>query len=150
MTRGKSQPLITIATVTFNAEPTLGKTLDSVARQDYPRIEHLIIDGCSTDHTLGLVQRYVEHNTITSHSHSIRLVLEPDEGLYDAMNKALQLASGDYIVFLNSGDCLHSATTVSDVVRASGWEEGDFSNPGIIYGETDIVDPEGTSSVIGG
>ena len=45
MTRGKSQPLITIATVTFNAEPTLGKTLDSVARQDYPRIEHLIIDG---------------------------------------------------------------------------------------------------------
>ena len=143
MTRGKSQPLITIATVTFNAEPTLGKTLDSVARQDYPRIEHLIIDGCSTDHTLGLVQRYVEHNTITSHSHSIRLVLEPDEGLYDAMNKALQLASGDYIVFLNSGDCLHSATTVSDVVRASGWEEGDFSNPGIIYGETDIVDPEG-------
>ena len=94
------KPLITIATVTYNAETTLGRTLRSVAEQDYQRIEHLIIDGCSKDHTLSLVQRYVEENQAR---HNIRLVCEPDTGIYDAMNKALQAATGDYIVFLNAG-----------------------------------------------
>ena len=69
------KPLFTIATVTYNAESTLGRTLKSVASQDYARIEHLIIDGCSTDHTLSLVQRYVEENQAR---HNIRLVCEPD------------------------------------------------------------------------
>ena len=107
------KPLITIATVTYNAESTLRRTLQSVALQDYARIEHLIIDGCSTDHTLSLVQRYVEENRAR---HSIRLVCEPDDGLYDAMNKALLHATGDYIVFLNAGDSLHSTDTISSLV----------------------------------
>lgn len=133
-------PLITIATVTYNAEATLERTLRSVAEQDYPRIEHLIVDGCSTDHTLSLVQRYVEQNCAR---HNIRLVCEPDNGLYDAMNKALQQAQGDYIVFLNAGDCLHSPDTISAVVAAADWEKGDFSNPAVVYGDTHLVDEQG-------
>ena len=135
-----SLPLITIATVTYNAEATLQRTLDSVAAQDYGKIEHLIVDGVSTDKTLSLVQRYVEQN---NNRHQIRLTSEPDEGLYDAMNKALSLATGEYIVFLNAGDKLHSETTISEVVTCTNLKKGNLRNPAIIYGETDLVDNEG-------
>ena len=133
-------PLFTIATVTYNAEATLGRTLRSVASQDYARIEHLIIDGCSKDHTLSLVQRYVEENQAR---HNIRLVCEPDTGIYDAMNKALLSATGDYIVFLNAGDCLHSTDTISAIAKSADWKKGDSRHPAILYGDTHIVDAEG-------
>ena len=133
-------PLFTIATVTYNAEATLERTLQSVAAQDYARIEHLIIDGCSTDHTLSLVQRYVEENQAR---HNIRLVCEPDSGLYDAMNKALLNASGDYIVFLNAGDCLHSVDTISALAKQTNWVKGEHRHPAILYGDTHIVDADG-------
>jgi len=133
-------PLFTIATVTYNAEATLGRTLRSVASQDYARIEHLIIDGCSTDHTLSLVQHYVEENQAR---HSIRLVCEPDNGLYDAMNKALAAATGDYIVFLNAGDCLHSTDTISAIAKQADWTKGEQRHPAILYGDTHIVDDDG-------
>ena len=137
------KPLVTIATVTYNAAETLERTLSSVASQDYPRIEHLIIDGCSTDSTLSVVQQYVAENTRTSHPHHIRLISEPDNGLYDAMNKALGNASGDYLVFLNAGDCLHEVSTISQVVACTDWQKGDSRNPAILYGETNLVDAEG-------
>ena len=133
-------PLITIATVTYNAEATLQRTLDSVAAQDYARIEHLIVDGVSKDKTLSLVQRYVEQN---NNRHQIRLTSEPDEGLYDAMNKALSLAAGEYIVFLNAGDKLHSQDTISNIVTCAKWRKGNHRNPAILYGETDLVDNDG-------
>ena len=133
-------PLITIATVTYNAESTLERTLESVAQQDYARIEHLIIDGCSTDHTLSLVGRYVEQNQAR---HNIRLICEPDNGLYDAMNKALLNATGEYIVFLNAGDRLHSTNTISAIARQTGWVKGDHRHPAILYGDTHLVDAEG-------
>ena len=122
-------PLITIATVTYNAEATLQRTLDSVAAQDYARIEHLIVDGVSKDKTLSLVQRYVEQN---NNRHQIRLTSEPDEGLYDAMNKALLLATGEYIVFLNAGDKLHSQDTISKIVTCAKWKKGNHRNPAIL------------------
>ena len=134
------KPLFTIATVTYNAEATLQRTLTSVASQDYPRIEHLIIDGCSTDHTLSLVQNYVEENQA---SHTIRLVCEPDNGLYDAMNKALLGATGDYIVFLNAGDCLHSSDTISALASQTQWVKGSNRHPAILYGDTHLVDNDG-------
>ncbi|MBO4551233.1 MAG: glycosyltransferase [Bacteroidaceae bacterium] len=134
------KPLFTIATVTYNAEATLERTLRSVASQDYARIEHIIIDGCSTDHTLSLVQRYVEENQAR---HNIRLVCEPDSGLYDAMNKALLAAAGDYIVFLNAGDCLHSSDTISAIAKLTGWVKGDHRHPAILYGDTHLVDSDG-------
>lgn len=135
-----SLPLITIATVTYNAEATLQRTLDSVAAQDYEKIEHLIVDGVSTDKTLSLVQRYVEQN---NNRHQIRLTSGPDDGLYDAMNKALSLATGEYIVFLNAGDKLHTADTISKIVSCAKLKKGNLRNPAIIYGETDLVDNEG-------
>ncbi len=134
------KPLITIATVTYNAEATLERTLQSVARQDYAGIEHLIIDGCSSDHTLSLIHRYVEENQAR---HNIRLISEPDNGLYDAMNKALLNASGDYIVFLNAGDCLHNSDTISALVAQTQWAEGEQRHPAILFGDTHIVDAEG-------
>jgi len=134
------KPLFTIATVTYNAEATLERTLKSVASQDYARIEHLIIDGCSTDHTLSLVQRYVEKNQAR---HNIRLICEPDNGLYDAMNKALLSATGDYIVFLNAGDCLHSTDTIAAIAGQTGWIKGGHRHPAILYGDTHLVDDKG-------
>ena len=134
------KPLITIATVTYNAEATLERTLKSVASQDYARIEHLIIDGCSKDHTLSLVQRYVEENQAR---HSIRLVCEPDSGLYDAMNKALLAATGDYIVFINAGDSLHDTSTISSIAELTGWVKGGHRHPAILYGDTHIIDADG-------
>ena len=134
------KPLFTIATVTYNAEATLERTLRSVASQDYARIEHIIIDGCSTDHTLSLVQHYVEENQAR---HNIRLVCEPDNGLYDAMNKALLGATGDYIVFLNAGDKLHSPDTISAIAEQTQWVKGGHRHPGILYGDTHLVDNDG-------
>lgn len=140
---GQHLPLVTIATVTYNAAYTLERTLDSVAGQDYPRIEHLIVDGCSTDATLSLVQRYVAENTRTEHPHHIRLICEHDQGLYDAMNKAILNATGEYIIFLNAGDCLHTPTTISQAIAKADWQRGDSRNPAVIYGETDLVDAQG-------
>ena len=108
-------PTVTIATVTYNAEKTLPCTLESVASQTFPHIEHLIIDGCSKDQTMELIHRYVDANTGKTCPHDIRVVREPDKGLYDAMNKALEHATGDYIVFLNAGDRLHSPDTLQQV-----------------------------------
>lgn len=136
----KTLPLITIATVTYNAEQVLDRTLQSVECQQYPRIEHLIVDGCSTDNTLSHVRQYVERNTVPQHN--IRIVCEKDRGLYDAMNKAINLAEGNYIVFLNAGDKLHSNDTIARLVESLDWEHRGL-NPAIIYGETDLVDNEG-------
>lgn len=138
------KPVITIATVTYNAVDTLPCTLQSVAEQDYSRIEHVIIDGRSRDHTLGVIQQYVEQNTVALTPHNIRLVCEPDNGLYDAMNKAIAQATGEYIVFLNAGDRLHDKHTISHIVECADWIKGDYANPAILYGETDLVDLQGT------
>ncbi|MGM9620206.1 MAG: glycosyltransferase family 2 protein [Bacteroidaceae bacterium] len=139
----QQKPLITVVTVTYNAAQTLDRTLQSVANQDYPRMEHLIVDGCSTDGTLGMVQMYVAENTRTSHPHHIRLICEHDSGLYDAMNKAIANAFGDYLLFLNAGDCLHDVSTISTAVGCADWRKGDARNPAILYGETDLVDADG-------
>ena len=133
-------PLISIITVTYNAETTIERTLQSVENQTYPHIEHVIIDGCSTDHTLSHVQRYVERNG--EKTHLIRVVREPDKGLYDAMNKGIQQASGDYLVFLNAGDKLHETTTIEQIATQTGWQP-DRPNFAVLYGETDLVDDEG-------
>lgn len=137
------RPVFTIATVTYNAYNTLQRTLDSVASQTYPCIEHIIVDGRSTDHTLSLIQRYVNDNTTVGNPHNILLLCEPDNGLYDAMNKALTMAKGDYIVFLNAGDTIPSADTIEKLVATSDARHHDPTNPGILYGHTDLVDAHG-------
>ena len=131
----------TIVTVTFNAEATLPATLASIAGQDYPQVEHLIIDGASTDNTMSLLHRYQEENAVQHSSHEISIVSEPDHGLYDAMNKAILRAKGDYLVFLNAGDRLHISGTLTNLARQlDGWPG---KLPAVLYGETDLVDTEG-------
>lgn len=131
-------PIITIATVTFNAEDTLARTLESVASQTYPHIEHLIIDGCSTDKTTEIIHRYVDANVGKEIAHDIRFIREPDRGLYDAMNKAIMHATGNYIVFLNAGDKLHDSNSIEQA-----FSKLSSPLPAIVYGETDIVNEQG-------
>ena len=131
---------ITVATVTYNAVGVLQRTLDSVAAQDYAHVEHLIIDGNSHDGTLALFQHYQENNSRAGVIHEVNAISEPDKGIYDAMNKALAMATGDYIVFLNAGDRLHGPDTLQ---KAFAPLAGTSPLPAVVYGETDLVDADG-------
>lgn len=141
------QPKFTIVTVTYNAERTLERTIQSVASQTYRNIEHLIVDGLSTDGTLSLIQEYVESNSVHTNPHEIKLIREVDNGLYDAMNKAIDNATGDYLVFLNAGDKLHGEDTIERVVNDTLYlDRSDAEQsmwPAVLYGETDLVDEKG-------
>lgn len=127
--------LITIVTVTYNAEGTLERTLKSVEMQTHSNVEHIIMDGASKDGTLAIAQAYKERND----DRDIRIVSEPDKGLYDAMNKAIAIANGEYICFLNAGDKLHDPQTLEYIVHIAQHNP----NTGVIYGDTDIVDDNG-------
>lgn len=122
---------LSVITVTYNAGKTLERTLQSVREQSYPHIEHVIADGKSKDGTIGLIRRYDNGKMVWKS--------EPDRGLYDAMNKAAAMASGDYLCFLNAGDTFFDAQTVEKIMRS--FAGTDF--PDIIYGETAVVDGEG-------
>lgn len=127
--------LITIITVTFNAEQTLERTLKSVEMQTCGDVEHIIMDGASTDGTLAIAQAYKERND----DRDIHIVSEPDKGLYDAMNKAIQMAQGEFVCFLNAGDRLHDVQTLEHIAHIIKHNP----NAGVIYGNTDIVDDNG-------
>lgn len=120
---------LSVITVTYNAERTLERTLKSVQEQSYPYIEHIVVDGKSKDNTVGLIQQY--------ENPKLKWISEPDKGLYDAMNKAATMASGDYVCFLNAGDTFFSPETVRKMMQSFN------DTPDIIYGETAIVDDKG-------
>ena len=130
-----------IITITYNAENVLQRTLDSVRSQTYRDMEHLIIDGSSTDKTVAMAEAYRQRA-----SYDVIIQSEPDRGIYDAMNKGLRLATGDYVVFMNAGDTFHDERTLERVLggitelRNYGTPE---LRPAVIYGDTDIVDSEG-------
>ena len=131
----------TIATVCYNAADTIERTLHSVGAQEYPFVEHLIIDGASKDATLNHLHLWEKQQEEMPTSHKLVVVSEPDKGLYDAMNKALRLATGDYVLFLNAGDCFHSPTTLSDIARSiQSAQYPDSQLPAVLYGDTDLVD----------
>ena len=132
---------ISVVTITFNAERTLQRTLDSVRRQTYPHLEHLIIDGASKDGTVAIAERYRQQCP-----YDVVVQSEPDRGLYDAMNKGLQKATGDYVVFLNAGDTFYADDTVETVVQSAQNADSRSSAaslPAVIYGDTAITDAEG-------
>ena len=97
---------------------------------------------------MSLIQEYVEDNSINVHPHEIRFIREPDRGLYDAMNKAILEAQGDYLVFLNAGDKFHCSDALEKMVaglQKSGNLDVEHPMwPAVLYGETDLVDDEGT------
>lgn len=130
----------TVVTCTFNAESVLQRTLDSVNKQTYCNIEHLIIDGVSKDKTLAMVKAYQHKAQVGENAHEIKVYSEPDKGLYDAMNKGIDRATGDYLVFLNAGDVFPAEDTLEYVEGCVG--EGE-ALPGVLYGDTDIVNDEG-------
>lgn len=130
----------TIVTCTYNAEAVLQRTLDSVMKQTYCNIEHLIIDGVSKDKTLTMVKAYQHKNDVGESAHEILVFSEPDKGLYDAMNKGIDRATGDYLIFLNAGDVFPSEDTLEFVEGCVG--EGE-ELPGVLYGDTDIVNMDG-------
>lgn len=123
---------ISIITVTYNAASVLKRTLDSVKAQSWQQIEHLIIDGASKDETVSIAETYMAQCP-----YEVVILSEPDKGLYDAMNKGLRLATGDYLVFLNAGDTLHAADTLETIVRSAQ------PLPGVLYGDTAITDEQG-------
>ena len=103
-----NRPLITIITASYNSARTIRDTLDSVAGQCYPHIEHLIVDGGSTDETLDIIQSY---------PHISRVISESDRGIYDAMNKGIRIASGQIIGILNSDDFYAHSEVITRVVN---------------------------------
>lgn len=123
------KPKFSIITVTFNAASVIEPTLASVAEQSYRNFEYLLIDGGSTDDTVVKAK--------ASGIKFAHIVSERDKGLYDAMNKGIKLAKGDYLCFLNAGDAFHSPDTLEKIVAAI--PEG-ASLPDILYGETAEVD----------
>ncbi|HWV30321.1 MAG TPA: glycosyltransferase family 2 protein [Dyadobacter sp.] len=129
-----NSPLLTIITVTFQAEKFLGRTLDSVGKalsvvKNSTQLEYLIIDGGSKDQTLAIAERY----------HFIsKIISEKDKGLYDAMNKGLRLASGKYVWFLNAGDEAFGIQTLHDLL--SSFETG----ADIYYSDAMMVREDGT------
>lgn len=130
-----SRPLrISIITVTYNSSQTIRDTLESVKAQKYADVEHIIIDGASTDNTLDIVRSY---------EHVSKYISERDMGLYDAMNKGVQLATGDVIGILNSDDVYAHEDVLSHVAQMFQNEKTDT-----LYGDLDFVAPNDLNKVV--
>ena len=121
----KFNPTLSVITVVYNNVKHIERTLKSVINQTYSDIEFIVIDGASTDGTLNTIEKYRSDIDI--------LISEPDKGIYDAMNKGLKIASGEYVIFMNSGDEFYGNTTVEQVFRTSAFAD-------IYYGETEMLD----------
>ena len=118
---------ISIITIVYNGEDVLEVTMDSVRNQTYQGIEYVVIDGASKDGTMDIINRNRDLVDI--------LVSEPDKGIYDAMNKGLSKANGDYVLFLNAGDYLREPNVIQEVMS--------LPDADIYYGETMLVDEAG-------
>lgn len=125
-----ARPLISVITITYNASSTIPMTMKSISEQTFTDFEHLVVDGASSDDTI-LIARQMGRECL-------RIVSEPDNGLYDAMNKGLRMARGQYVIFMNSGDRFHAPDTLAAYASAILKR-----HPDIIYGDTDIVAPDG-------
>lgn len=122
---------VTLITVAYNSGGTIRKTLESIQSQDYPDIDHIVIDGASKDNTVEIVEDF---------QHVQKLISEPDKGMWDALNKGLAIAEGDIIGMLNSDDVYANNTIISQIVEAFKTYPVDT-----IYGDIQFIsrtDPE--------
>lgn len=119
---------VSIITVTYNSAKYVDDCINSVIRQNYSNIEYIVIDGNSTDGTLDIIKKYSPHIT--------KWVSEEDNGMYDALNKGMQLATGDVVGILNSDDVLASADVIWEIVNCF-----QQNNVDSLYGDLVYVDP---------
>ncbi len=119
-------PTISIITVCYNSQATIAKTIESVIAQSRQDIEYIIIDGASTDNTLNIIKKYQQ-------TYPIKLISEPDNGIYDAMNKGVNIANGKWVLFLNSDDYLYNKEVISIVIPML-----EKTNCDILYGATEF------------
>lgn len=122
------EPKLSVITIVYNNVRDIERTMLSVLGQTYTHIEYIIVDGLSTDGTLEVISKY--------RSRISKLISEKDKGIYDAMNKGLAIATGDYVMFMNSGDEFYNLDTVAAVFASA--EDAD-----IYYGETEMMDDSG-------
>ena len=121
---------LSIITITYQAEKYLTRTVESVlAQAQRKEIEYIVIDGASKDSTLAIIEQYTNQIDL--------FVSEPDKGIYDAMNKGLQKATGDYVIFMNAGDTFADEKTVGQLIQAME------SNPDVIVGDALFVHESG-------
>ncbi len=125
---------ISLVTACYNSNETIRDTLQCIAEQAYPTIEHIIIDGFSSDNTLAIVKEF---------PHVAKIVCEKDKGIYDAMNKGISMASGEIIGILNSDDLYTHDRVVSNVMEKFTDETVD-----IVYGDLQYVNRQKTSKVV--
>ncbi len=123
-------PKLSVITVVYNNARDIERTILCMINQTYRDIEYLIIDGGSTDGTLEVIKKYSDKIS--------KIISEPDKGIYDAMNKGLALATGDYVLFMNSGDEIYAPDTVEKVFATS-------PDADIYYGETEMFDENWSS-----
>lgn len=121
-------PLISIITVVYNNKIGLEETIKSMISQSYKNFEYIVIDGASTDGTLDIITKYNQY--ITTY------ISEPDKGIYDAMNKGIDLAKGEYIYFLNSSDTLYNDLVLEEVASTISQIQAD-----IYYGNVELIYP---------
>jgi len=122
------KPKVSIITVVFNGEKIIEKTMQSVLAQTYNNIEYIIVDGKSTDKTLEIINQYRDKISI--------LISEKDSGLYDAMNKGLAVATGDYVWFMNGGDQIADADVLSKIFSSN-------IDADVYYSDTALIDENG-------
>jgi glycosyltransferase involved in cell wall biosynthesis len=132
-------PVVTVITVVYNCVNLIEKTIGSILAQTYSNIEYILVDGGSNDGTVDIIRKY---DNLISYWKS-----EPDRGIYDAMNKGLALATGDFVWFINAGDLIYSDDVLEKIFTARQPRGGTAveylpSYPIIIYGDTMIVDAD--------
>ena len=120
---------VSVITISYNANKTIEKTLNSIASQSYSNIEHIIVDGGSKDSTIEICNSF---------PHVSKIISEPDNGVYDAFNKGLNIATGDVIGFLNSDDIFYDDNSVKEIVDAFS-----KNNTDIVYGNLDYINEDG-------
>lgn len=126
---------ISVITATYNSSATVAECLDSIADQDWPEVEHIVIDGGSSDGTLEVVRQKGDRIS--------QLVSEPDEGIYDALNKGIRLATGDVVGFLHADDVLADSGVLSRI--AGGFRNDDI---GGVYGDLQYVRNDDSGAVL--
>jgi glycosyltransferase involved in cell wall biosynthesis len=123
-----AEPIVSIITIAFNENKSIGATIDSVLCQTYTNIEYIVVDGGSNDGTVEIIKA----NSNRIH----KFISEKDKGIYDAMNKGLKMATGDYVYFLNAGDLLFDEQSIQKIMHSA-------SNADVYYGDTRVINAQG-------